>query len=113
MSTKERRAEIMRILRSKKQTTVPYLANSLDASERTIQRDLVVLSVEEHFPILTVQGNGGGVMLTDWHHPHKNIFTCEQNATLNELLETAAPKQREILVEMLNAYGKALATKEG
>ncbi len=109
MSTRERRAEIIRVLRAKTRTRISYLAEYLNASERTIQRDLLVLTAEDHFPITTIQGNQGGVILTELHHPHRNIFTREQNETLMEMHETATPKQRAIIIELLKAFGKILS----
>jgi predicted DNA-binding transcriptional regulator YafY len=102
----------MRILRAKKKTTVQYLANCLGAPDRTVRRDILLLSTEEYFPIVTVQGHDGGVMLTSLNHPHEDIFTREQNEMLEELLHTAHPKYRGVIAELLNTYGKSISSGE-
>jgi predicted DNA-binding transcriptional regulator YafY len=106
VSTKERRKEIVRLLRIKRRTTIPYLARYFEVNVRTIQRDLVVLSAEDHIPIITYQGNGGGVMIDDDFDRHRNIFSREQNKVLAEILGFLDEYQHEVILEMLHAFGK-------
>ena len=55
MSANARRAEIIRILRNKKQTTAAYLADALYVSTRTIERDIQALIVDEGYRIDTIR----------------------------------------------------------
>ena len=104
MNANARRTEIIRILRAAKQTTAARLANTLNVSVRTIHRDILVLTVDEGYPINTAQGNQGGIFLEDVKHPHKHIFSQEQINVLTELAQTANSYHAEILKGILKAY---------
>ena len=104
MSVNERRAEIIRILRCAGQTTIPCLAEKLGTSVSTIKRDILILTVDEGYPIDSVQGNGGGIVLRDYKHPHKRILSQEQISVLTELAKTSDTYRADILYGILNAY---------
>ena len=104
MSANERRAEIIRILLGARQTTIPRLAIDLNASVSTIKRDILALTVDEGYPIDTVQGNGGGIILKDFKHPHRRILSQEQIKVLTELAQFANLHQAEVLNGILGAY---------
>ena len=74
MNVKERRAEEIRILMGRRQETMPQLAHELGVCVNTIKNDLLALTVDEHYPLDTVPGNGGGVILRDFKHQHKIIY---------------------------------------
>jgi predicted DNA-binding transcriptional regulator YafY len=100
---RERQAEIIRILMGRKTETVPRLARELGVSKNTIYRDISLLSID--YPISTKQGNTGGVSLEDYNHPHKNLFSQEQQRVLTELLSVADKYQVKVLKGLLAAYG--------
>lgn len=102
---RERQDEIIRILRGRKTETVPRLAQQLGVSRNTIYRDIGQLSID--YPLITQQGNGGGVTLLELNNPYKNIFSREQQQVLTELLTVANKRQAEVLTGMLEAYGNA------
>ena len=107
MTANERRAEIMRILIACRHETADRLAAELGVTARTIRTDIAVLTVD--YPLETSRGNGGCVKVADWYHPHRNIFSQEQQSTLYQLMETATLQQREVLRQMLLEYGSAKA----
>lgn len=55
MTMNERRAEIMRILTARRSITMPELARTFQVTTRTIQNDVVALTVD--YPLETQQGN--------------------------------------------------------
>ena len=57
MTMNERRAEIMRILTARRSITMPELARTFQVTTRTIQNDVVTLTVD--YPLETSRGNGG------------------------------------------------------
>ena len=59
------------------------LAAELGVTDRTIRNDILVLTAE--YPLETTRGNGGGVRIADWYHPHKNIFSQDQISVLEQL----------------------------
>ena len=103
MTMNERRAEIMRILVARRATTMPVLARTFGVTTRTIQNDILALTVD--YPLETKQGNGGCVKVADWYHPHRNLLSEEQQSTLSQLMESATEQQAEVLREMLVEYG--------
>ena len=104
VSVNERRTEIIRILRSTIQTTIPCLAKTLNTSVSTIKRDILALTVDEGYPIDTSQGNKGGITLSNFRHPHKHILSQEQIKVLTELAQIANTHQIEVLNGILRAY---------
>ena len=104
MSVNGRRTEIIRILIGSDRTTMSYLAGILNVSVSTIKRDILALTVDEGYPIDTVQGNQGGIFLKDFKHPHKHILSQEQINVLTELAQTANPRHAEVLKGLLRAY---------
>lgn len=103
MSANERRAELIRILTARRRDTVPNLANELGVCERTILRDIEALTIE--YPLVTFQGNGGGVGVEEWYHPHKSIFSREQISVLQELMANANEHQRDVVNGLIREYG--------
>lgn len=73
MTMNERRAEIMRILTARRSITMPELARTFQVTTRTIQNDVVALTVD--YPLETQQGkdelfgalraNGYGDLITE------------------------------------------------
>lgn len=103
MSANERRAEIIRIMVARRQESMQVLATELGVSDRTIRTDILVLTSE--YPLETVRGNGGGVRIADWYHPHKNILSKEQISVLEQLLVVANGEQKRVIDQMLREYG--------
>ena len=104
MSAASRRSEIVRILRCCERTTMPRLAAEFGVNVRTIQRDIMVLTVDEGYPINTVQGNGGGLYLIEYRHPHKKILSKEQTQVLEGLARETDQYRANVLIGILKAY---------
>ena len=102
MRANERRAEIMRVLVARRQTTVPILAAEFEVSPNTIRNDLKALALE--YPVETFSGNGGGVRVPDYYHPHKNVMTMEQASVLEQIMSIVDEHQAEVLRQMLAEY---------
>lgn len=103
MSANERRVEIMRIMVARRQENMQVLAAELGVTDRTIRNDILVLTAE--YPLETTRGNGGGVRIADWYHPHKNIFSQDQISVLEQLMDKADDEQKKVLDQMLREYG--------
>lgn len=107
VTANERRAEIIRLLVARRSINTGALAAELGVCRRTICTDIEILTLE--YPLESSRGNGGCVKVADWYHPHRNIFSQEQQSTLYQLMETATLQQREVLRQMLLEYGSAKA----
>ena len=101
MSVNERRAEIMKILVARRQTTVPLLAQELCVCCNTVRND-IALALD--YPLETCSGNGGGVRVADWYHPYKNMLTEEQSVALEQLLLFADIRQAEVIRQILAEF---------
>lgn len=103
MTANERRAEIIRILVSRRRETMGQLAQELGVSVRTIRTDMALLAVK--YPLKTVRGNGGCVKLADGYNYHEKILSQEQETVLTQMLDRANEPQQRVLREMIAAFG--------
>jgi len=101
--TDERRAEILRILESRRRETMSNLAFLFDVSIRTICYDIDILTALH--PIETVRGKGGCVKLSDDYHSFQNILSDEQQEVLIEITPLLNKRQAIVVQELLRAYG--------
>lgn len=113
MGTAERRAEIMRILCRRRHETIENLAEEFGVSQRTILRDIEVLSVTES--IYTQCGRyGGGVYVTDEYLMGKMYMTEEELSLLHKLSKFADEKaacelskeEKKLLKALISQYTK-------
>ena len=96
----------MRALCKRRHDTIPNLAVEFDVSERTVRRDVEILSLTE--PIYTVSGRyGGGVDVMDGYKPDSFYLSPSQTAALKNVLFLARNKKRcelsEVEIEALSA----------
>lgn len=88
LGTAERRGTILKILCRRRHETVKNLAFELGVSERTIRRDIDVLSYTE--PIYTRTGRyGGGVYLVDGYTVDRMYMSENEIKVLRKLCSTA------------------------
>ena len=101
MKALERRAEIIRILKSIRYETMGRLAICLGVTIRTIRSDIKALRVDH--PLITKRGNGGGVMAVE--KPPSQ--TCDSNR------DQPAPNQSDAVVRsnnvLVGAFGQFAA----
>lgn len=91
MVTSERRKAIMRILYVQKYETIPNLAGKLGVSERTVQRDIDILSITE--PIYTKCCRyEGGVYMTDNYAISRIYMSDSELSVLHKLVLFAENK---------------------
>lgn len=85
MTAAERRKEIMRILSGRRHETIHNLASELGVSDRTIRRDICVLSLSE--PIYTQTGRyDGGVYVMENYTLTHFYMTVEEITVIEKLL---------------------------
>ena len=93
MGAAERRTEIMRILCRRRHETIACLAGEFGVSERTILRDIEVLSITE--PIYTQCGRyGGGVYVSEDYSLDRVYMSKEEISVLNKVLSFAEKKEK-------------------
>ncbi len=113
VGTAERRNAILKVLCRRRHETIGNLASEFGVSERTIRRDIEVLSYSE--PIYTQAGRyAGGVYVVDGYTIDRVYMSSEEIRILNKLYECANQKraceleQEELntLKSMIRVYSK-------
>lgn len=84
MTAAERRRNIMRIMFKRRYEKIEILASEFNVSERTIRRDISILS-EENNPIYTMQGRYyGGVYITEGCYNNMLYITQQEKTVLQK-----------------------------
>lgn len=117
MGSAERRNELVRVLCRRRYDTVANLALEFGVSERTIRRDIEVLSLT--FPIYTQCGRyEGGVYVLDSYSMERMYMSDKELALLRKISfvmktrkDIFTPTERKLLDSMISLYSKPLSTK--
>ena len=83
MNPTERRAAIYAVIITRRYDTVPHLAVEFAVSERTILRDIMLLTLS--YPVETVRGCRGGVKVSDWFKHTDNFLNARQIKLLRKI----------------------------
>lgn len=103
MTAAERRQAILEILCLRRHETRENLANEFGVSKRTIEYD--VLNLMLTYPVYTVQGNGGGIYVTDNFRLDRPRMNEKQTALLQKILLTLSGEDKETMQNIINIYG--------
>ena len=103
MTASERRQAILEALSSRRFETRYNLAFEFSVNERTIRRDIEILSLD--YPIYTVQGTGGGIYVDENFRLGKPYLKKDQSELLEKLLPTLDGKDADVMKSILNTFG--------
>ena len=103
MTAAERRQAILEVLCLRWHETRENLANEFGVSKRTIEYD--VLNLMLTYPVYTVQGNGGGIYVTDNFRLDRPRMNEKQTALLQKVLLTLSGEDKETMQNIINIYG--------
>lgn len=103
MTAAERRQAILEVLCLRRHETRENLANEFGVSKRTIEYD--VLNLMLTYPVYTVQGNGGGIYVTDNFRLDRPRMNEKQMALLQKVLLTLSGEDKETMQNIINIYG--------
>ena len=93
----------MDLLCQRRKETIPNLAAELGVSERTIRRDIEMLTLR--YPIETVCGRyGGGVRVADWDQQDRRRLTPRQTALLRRLAVGLQGEDLEDMKQILTQF---------
>ena len=106
-SATERRQLVLEAISDRRQVKLDDLAADFGVSERTIRRDVELLSCS--YPIVTVQGGGGGVRAMDGWYVSRRYLQDDQEALLRSLLPGLQPEDQETMQRILSAFAKPKA----
>lgn len=96
---------IVTTLQQNKFVTAPFLAEKFEVSRRTINRDIEELC-QAGIPIVTLQGNGGGISLMEGFSLDTTLFTTQELSAVLTGLKTLESVSN-------SAFTKRLAEKIG
>ena len=100
MDAVERRQQILELLCQRLKDTMQNLAAELGVSERTIRRDVEILT--RSYPLETVCGRyGGGVRVADWYHLDRQRMSPRQTALLRRLAADLRGEDLEVMEQIL------------
>lgn len=103
MTAAERRQAILEALCVRRHDTRENLAFEFGVSKRTIEYDVLELSLT--YPIYTTQGNGGGIHVVDGFHLDKPRLNEKELALLSKILPTLTGEDKKTMSEILKKYG--------
>ena len=99
MDAVERRQQILELLCQRRKDTMQNLAAELGVSERTIRRDVEILT--RSYPLETVGRYGGGVRVADWYHLDRQRMSPKQTALLRRLAADLRGEDLEVMEQIL------------
>ncbi len=103
MTASERRQAILEVLSVRRYETRYNLAFEFSVNEKTIRRDIEILSLD--YPIYTTQGQGGGIHVADNFKLGKSYLKDEQKELLEKILPTLDGKDAEVMRSILDTFG--------
>ena len=104
MTADERRDALLEIIFARRYETIENLAFEFAVCSRTIERDVLHLSLR--FPIYTTKGIGGGVRVMEDYKRDGKYLSTEQEDLLNKLSKSLAGKESEVMKSILKMFGK-------
>lgn len=102
MTANERRNAILECLCQRRFETRENLAFEFGVSKRTIEYDILTLSL--NYPIYTVQGNGGGIYVDADFRLGKVYLKDKQQELLKRLLPTLDDEDAETMKSILKTF---------
>ncbi len=101
MTAKERRQAIIEILCQRRKETRANLAAEFGVTMRTIEYDIVELSLQ--YPIYTKQGSDGGIFVVDGFDLGRKYLPKSQTDFLESLLDRLSATERIEMKKILRA----------
>ena len=99
-----RRLEILDVLCQRRHEIMSNLANEFNVSRKTIQNDILELSI--YFPIYTKPGTCGGVFVSDGYYIGRKYLNDSQETFLKQILLTFDDEQTRIVQSILTQFSK-------
>ncbi len=103
MTASERRQAILEVLCQRRHETRENLAFEFGVSKRTIEYDVLELSLA--YPVYTTQGNGGGIHVSDDFHLNRPKMNDAQTELLKRILPTLSGEDKETMETIIKIYG--------
>ena len=105
LTPSERRMEMLRYIRYRKEATYKELSEEFSVSLSTVWRDIVFLS--DYSQIYTRQGSKGGVVFSESYNMTKNCLSDEEESCLYKLSEKVSDKEKEIIIAIIKKFSRS------
>ena len=102
MNVNERRKAILEVLCTRRHETRENLAFEFGVSKRTIEYDVMSLSLE--YPIYTTQGNGGGIHIADGFKLDMKYLSDKQYFLLERIAKNLSGEDAEIMSSIIKTF---------
>ena len=102
MTANARRKMLLERLCVRRHETRENLVSEFGVSLRTIERDVIRLMSE--YPVITIQGYGGGIGVEYWYKPDMKYLTEQQVELLEELLPTLTESKAAVMQSILDTF---------
>ncbi len=103
MTARERRRAIIELLCVRRHEKRDNLAREFGVSKRTIEYDILQLSLE--YPIYTTTGRYGGVSVVEGFCLSEEKLSCRQQALLERLKQQVSASEAELLDGIIKKFG--------
>lgn len=104
MTANDRRKTILEVLSDRREENMQNLAFEFNVSERTIMRDIEMLTCSA--PVYTVQGNTGGIRVADGWYVSRRYMSEDDENILRKMLPGLQTEQQDALRRVLSAFAK-------
>ena len=101
-SALERRKEILDVMNLRRHDTVSALAFEFGVSEKTILRDVLLLSID--YPIYCQHGKPGGVHMVEGSSTGRKYMSDKQEDLLQRLLPGLGGDDAETMLSILKGF---------
>ena len=108
MTANERRRAILEAVCARRHETRENLAFEFGVSVRTIEYDVLSLSLE--YPVYTTQGNGGGIHVVDGFRMDMKYLSDKQLSLLKKVAKNLSGEDAEVMKSIIKTF--ALPKKE-
>ena len=104
MSAAERQERIIELLCQRRKDTIPNLAAEFGVSERTIRRDIEILTCRH--PLETVCGRyGGGVRVEEGYYLDSRRMSVKQTDLLLRQAKCLQGEDKETILQIIAQFG--------
>lgn len=110
MSANERRKAILEVMCERRYDTRENLAFEFGVSKRTIENDVLMLSLE--YPIYTTRGNGGGIRVAEGYRLDRKYLTDKQSELLERLSAGLSGEDLEVMNTIFKTFRLSKDRKE-
>ena len=99
-----RRQEILEVLCQRRHEIMNNLANEFNVCRKTIQNDILELSI--YFPIYTKPGSCGGVFVSDGYYVGRRYLNSKQENFLRQIASSFKGEEADVIQSIITQFAK-------